>query len=243
MVSIIKVLISGFNEFLQESIRQELNEIGYELLTARDFPETLALFSTHIDIVILDMNLPRKFGKRNHQSACIEMAQKLRETNQSAGFIFYGTSPECLGEVENFFQQGEGGVGFIMLDASVRLATVLPIVLAGNWISVTAHMPHRQNIQEQSLLLGLSETPRQLVLYALEHIHSLDPDEIIFVSHYTSTNRSISQELHMSLSTVEAKFSSIYHKLGLDMADRRLRTVLLDRTLAIYAIRQKNHNS
>jgi DNA-binding CsgD family transcriptional regulator len=238
----IRILVAGFNEFDRGNLCAQLAEFEYFTNEAKDQQEVIERSLLGCDVVIFGTYLPSRFENHsrdnNSDDTSVETARILRKTNASLGIIFYGFDNRSLGKVEELYLQGEGGVGFISYESNIKLGSVLPAIIVGNWVCVSNKL-YETPFNQEIFLRGLPETPRQHVLFAVEQLGGLTDAEHNMLTCYTQTNLSIAKKLNVSLSTVETRLTLIYAKLGLDSIDRRLRTVLLDRALAMYAQRQK----
>ena len=68
-----RILVADDNAEIREILRILLTGEGYEVIEAKDGNEVLQLFNSSIDLIILDIMMPRKNG--------VEVCLKLRETS------------------------------------------------------------------------------------------------------------------------------------------------------------------
>jgi len=228
------ILLVENNESIRKTLCQQLNGLGYDITPTRDEIGALKQINNNFDLLIIEIDLPLKFGSRYRNGNGIEIAQKFRAINNSIGIIFYSYNEKYMEKVESIYYDGNGGVGFVSKEGSVNIVSTLPPVLAGNWVCIMTKFVLSRHVTEETFLSGLSVASRTLVLEIVKDLHYLTDDEILTLGKIGESNQAIANELHVALNTIETRFTNIYAKLRISLMDRRLRVILLDRALSIH---------
>ncbi len=85
------ILVVDDEEVMRELIRDILEDAGYDVLTASDGNEALALFKkNNVDVVLTDLIMPNKDGE--------EVVQELRKINPDAKIIVMSGGGQISGE-------------------------------------------------------------------------------------------------------------------------------------------------
>ena len=240
MIANIKVIVAGFDDYFRHDLYKQLSALEYEPVEVKDFTRFRECMKSSFDAIIVDINLPTESRRKKTQTCSgIEAAKLMHRHNPTAGILLYGSDARCLSEAEKLYKDGFSGVGFVSSDSYVRPASILPAILAGNWVCISSHPHHLPLLEEEVFLRGLPDTLRQIVLFAVEQMEELSTEDNHLLEFYTHSNQVIAEKLFVSLSTVETRLTHIYAHLGLASVDRRLRTVLLDRALSIRNFRQR----
>ena len=239
MIHGIKVLVIDHSDTSRQRIHDELTEQSYSVIDASCEEEALEKGLSFFDVIVLEVNLPRNTKTFIESGLGIQIGIEARRKNRSTGILFFSFDEDHIRQAEDLYREGDGGVGYISKKSSFKVASAIPLVAVGNWISVLSK-PITTSDMEGLFLRGLTNTTREKVLDITQRLSELREDELIMLRKIGCSNQIIARNLHLAVNTVEAKFTSIYLKLGLENIDRRLRPILIDRALSIFDLHRKS---
>ncbi len=236
----IKVLVIDPNDMSRQRTCDDLIAQDYGVTDVSSAEEALKEEWSFFDVIVLEVNLPRKPKAFVQCGLGLQIGTKARERNSLIGILFFSSDEGYVRQAEDLYHNGDGGVGYISKESDFKVISAIPLVIAGNWICVLTKPITSNPDMEKFYLRGLPNTTREKVLDIANRISTLKEDELSVLRRIGDSNQNIARDLHMAVSTVENKFTSIYYKLGLESIDRRLRPILVDRALSIFDSRKNN---
>lgn len=236
MTNVITVLLVDANDETRPKLADELTQFNYQVKSVACVYDAQARLHENPDVLITDIDLPYRLRTMKTQGAGLKLGREFRDRNPSTGLLFYCADENHVRAAEEIYFQGQGGVGYVAKESAVRLATVVPAVVSGQWVCVLTK-PFVGGASEDLFLQDLPPNARSCVVTAVERIAELSPKERETLANMGKSNQHIASSLNVDIKTVENHFTNIYQRLELDALDRRLRTMLLDRALALYNLR------
>jgi len=239
MIPGIKVLIIDHGDMSRQRICSELTEQRYSVTESSCEEEALEKGLFSFDVIVLDVNLPKNAKTFVKNGLGMRIGIETRKKNTSTGILFFSSDENYIREAEDLYRNGDGGVGYISKESGFKVASAIPVVTVGNWICALSR-PMALDLDMKSLYLhGLTDTTRRIILDITKHLSGLKEDELLILRKIGESNQVIAKSLHLAVNTIEAKFTLIYSKLGLENIDRRLRPILIDRALSIFDLRRE----
>lgn len=209
-VTPLRVALADDALLFREGLSRILDESGFDVVGHHPDADSLLrqVGSDPPDVVVLDLRMPP-----THTSEGLDAAVEIRALQPQVGILLlsqYVEAHHALRLMDDF----EGGVGYLLKDRVSDLATFrsdLRRIAAGDVVidpELVRRLVGRR--REQNPLEALSG--REL--------------EVLTLMARGFSNAALSQELHLSVKTIEAHVRGIFTKLGLELDEREHRRVL-----------------
>jgi len=209
-VSALRVAMADDALLFREGLSRILAESGFDVVGHH--PDAGSLMrqvqEDPPDVVVLDLRMPP-----THTSEGLDAAVEIRARQPQVGILLlsqYVEAHYALRLMDDF----DGGVGYLLKDRVSDLAAFRSDLqrVAGGDVVIDPELVRR--------LVG-----RRRERDPLESLSERELDVLTLMARGFS-NAALSQELHLSVKTIEAHVRSIFTKLGLELDEREHRRVL-----------------
>lgn len=209
-VTDLRVAIADDALLFREGLRRILVESGFDVVGSHPDADSLLRQVRHEppDVVVLDLRMPP-----THTSEGLDAAVELRALQPQVGILLlsqYVEAHYALRLMDDF----EDGVGYLLKDRVSDLAAFRTDLrrIAGGDVVIDPELVRRlvARRREHDPLESLTERER----------------DVLTLMARGCSNAALSQELHLSVKTIEAHVRSIFTKLGLELDEREHRRVL-----------------
>jgi len=209
-MAVTRVAIADDSVLFREGVARILDESSFEIVgIAGDVAGLVDVVTNDApDVAIVDLRMPPDFSAEG-----LEAATRVRELAPTVGVVLlsqYVEAHHALRLMTDF----DHGVGYLLKDRVSDLVTFRNDVrrVAAGDIVIDAELVRR-----------LVARPRQH-----DPIDTLTPREraVLALMAQGLSNSALSDELHLSVKTIEAHVRSIFVKLGLELDEREHRRVL-----------------
>lgn len=194
----------------REGMARILNEVGFSVAgQARNGAELVELVRrAPPDVVITDLRMPPGFADEG-----IEAAAQIRAFAPQVGLMLLSQYVE-VHHALRLMQEFDGGVGYLLKDRVSDLGAFAVDVrrVASGEVVIDPELVSRlvARRRERDPLAELTEREREVLALMAQGLN----------------NAALSQELVLSLKTVEGHVRSVFGKLGLEQGEREHRRVL-----------------
>jgi DNA-binding NarL/FixJ family response regulator len=194
--SAIKILIVEPNSALLHGLSADLSQIGYQVAGTQDKQlATKEFILLKPDLVILDVNIPIEPHHARKEGLGLALAKEFTNQVPNTGIVFYTSEEKYVADAEKIYKSGTGGVGYISKETTIPLSSILPNILAGYWVSIITKRDLFSNLTIDSLLFGLADNTKNIVLIAASCINNLSDKEKETLSLLGKNNYSIARQL------------------------------------------------